>query len=327
MADTPETKDIDTDSMSMEEISSLKGKMTAGEDIAKPEPQPEPTNSGPAPDHDDEEAALAAAEAEPAAETDKGSKTVPHKTFNYANERRKAAERAAQEANERYARLEERTKMLLEAQQQPQTTAAADAPAEEAIPDPDKDPVGAVKWLKSQIEARSKAEAEQREQSERLTQKQQQFQQVYEQVNNDYTAATAADPQVVEAHNALRASVAQELTEVYGYTQQEALKELVRQENQHLINIANSGADVGDYIKKLAKTRGWRPAAPAADPTPTPANNKLEQARQAGASLGTSGGAVANSGKITPDMLADMPEAEFQEYMKKHGSTRGAFAA
>ncbi len=327
MADDVNT-DIDTDNMSMEQLSEMKGKMVAGEDIApvtaEPEPQPEPTN-------DDPEVAAAQTEADAdqhAEAGEQGSKTVPHKTFHYERERRKAAEKLVQDERDRFARLEERTKLLLEAQNKPAAEATTQ-PAEDEIPDPEKDPLAAIKWVRDQIAAKNKTETEQRQTQQRQQQEQRQFQEVFERVNADYSQATQADPTVTEAHNALRRSIGEELIAL-GRTQQQALQELTQIENQHLMYIAQTGQNVGDYIKRLASTRGWKPETPkAAEPAPAQTaqqpNPKLEQARQAGASLGSSGGAVANSGTITPQMLADMPEADFKAYMEKHGSTRRAF--
>lgn len=324
MADLNEPADIDTDNMSMDEIRDLGSKMREGEDVSTPEPAPELSNADPALDHDDPEAALAAAEAEPADEAQKGSKTVPHKTFNYANERRKAAEKEASEAKERYARLEERTRVLLEAQQaQPKP----EAPAQPEIPKFGLDPIGAGQWTQEQIISI----LEERRQTEEKTAAQQREEQEYkaisEPVIRDYEATKQADPTIEEAYNALRKSQGEEMLAM-GYTIPEAQAELARIERDHIKFVGSRGMPIGPYIKALAAARGWAPAAPTPTPTPDPkANDKLEAARKAGASLGSSGGAVANSGTITPDMLADMPEADFQEYMKKHGSTRGAFAA
>lgn len=327
MADENQAAEIDTDNMSMEELSSLKDKMIEGEDIAPApdltaEAQSEPTPVA-EPASEDEEAAQAAA-AEEAAE--KKSETVPHKTFHYERERRKAAEKDAADTRERMARLEERTKLILEGQIKP-AEAKPEAPA---IPDPEKDPLAAIKWVHEQIAAQNKSQAEKTAQEAQQTEQQREWQQTYERVNRDYSMATEADPTVTEAHNALRQSLGAELTEVYGLSQQDALQEMQRIENQHLAHVAQHGLEIGDYIKKLARTRGWRPAEAASVPAAVPAapakpNDKLEQARAAGASLGASGGAVANSGVITPQMLADMPEDEFQAYMNKNGGTRRAF--
>lgn len=320
-----EEDDIDTDSMTMEQITELKGKMEAGESVtseAKPEEIPAPGSEDDTATSD--EADLAAAETTASdAEPDHGSKTVPHKTFHYANERRKAAEKERDEARDRMARLEERTRLLLDEQQQ---QSKPEAKVEEEIPDPDGDPMKVIKWARDEILARKKADADQAATSERQTQEQRVWNETSERVNTAYTQASAADPAIVEAHNAYRQSIGEELLAM-GYTKPQALEEINRVENQHLIHIDQNRLEVGEYIKTLAKARGWRPASPPpAEVPPAAANDKLDKARQAGASLGSSGGAVANTGAITPQMLADMPEDEFRAYMEKNGSTRKAFA-
>lgn len=324
---TPETPE-DIDNMSMEQISELKNGMRGEAETSAEEQEREPVVQQPEPEPtpEDDEAALAAAEADQHEDGGKKSKTVPHKTFNYANERRKNAEKERDEVKERFARLEERTKLLLEAQTKP--AAEPEAPRAEEIPDPDTDPHGAIKWLKAQVDNRNKTEADQRAAQEKQTAEQQEFKADFDAVNASYTAAAAADPTIIEAHSALRQAIGEELMEVYGYTQEQALQELTRQENEHLRNIARGNRDVGQYIKGLAKARGWRPGAAqvAQQPNPAPsAPDKLDKARQAGASLGTSGGAVANTGVVTPAMLADMSDPEFAEYMAKNGGTRKAF--
>lgn len=326
--DTAEAPEIDVDAMSDEDFAAFKSGMMEGEQPAPDEPEPK-TEDNAAPEPQGE--AQAAEDDDDDTEDGEGgenrSETVSFNRFHRTNEKRKEAERKAQEANERAIRLEERLQALIDVQQQAQPKPEQQKKPEDDIPD-DNDPVAIVNWAKKELLARKQREADEAQQRETQTREQQEWERVYNDVNSRYTASAQSDPTIVEAHNALRKSLGEELTEVYGYSQQQALQELQRIENQHIAVVAQNGWEIGDYIKKLARTRGWAPKP--ADPQPDPQKEmqdiaKREEARQASISLGKTGGAAAEIGKVTPSQLAEMSDEEFAAYKEKYGSVVHAF--
>lgn len=322
---TAETPEIDVDAMSDEDFAAFKSGMMEGEQPAPDEPEPKTEDNAPA---EPQSEAQTAEDDDDDTDQPQRSETVSFDRFHRTNERRKAAEKERDEARERAIRMEERMQALLDVQQQAQPKPEQQKKPEDDIPD-DNDPVAIVNWAKKELLARKQREADEAQQRETQTREQQEWERVYNDVNSRYTASAQSDPTIVEAHNALRKSLGEELTEVYGYSQQQALQELQRIENQHIAVVAQNGWDIGDYIKKLARTRGWapKPAEPAA-PDPQremQAIAKREEARQASISLGKTGGAAAEIGKVTPQQLADMSDEEFAAYKEKHGSVVHAF--
>lgn len=316
-ADAPE---IDVDALSDADFTELKGKMRAEQPTDAP-PETKPTAEAPKADKPAPEPA------DDDSEPDGKAETVPHGQFHRERERRKEAERLRAESDERFAKLAQRTQELL-AGQQPQEPQYADEPA---IPDPDVDPHGAIKWLKDTMVERQKREAEQATEARQQTEQQQAFQQAFNKVNADYNSAVTADPSIVDAHAALRTSLKNELL-ANGYPPEQIDNEIVRIENQHLMFVAQTGRKVGDHIKGLASARGWQPkAAPASEinagMTDAQKIAQREETRLASQSLGKGGGEVANTGVMTPQELLDMSDADFAAYKKKHGSVARAFAA
>lgn len=310
--------EIDVDAMDDAQFADLKSKMRE-EPAKEPEKpaEPEPVVDDKATPADDLDLD------EPTADGKK-RETVPHATFHRANERRKAAEAAAQTAQATANKAMERLQALLDAQREPEPDQEDPATA---IPD-DNDPIALLRWTKAEILARKQAEAAQAEASKKEQSERQAFSQMFDKVNADFSSAVAADPSISDAHKALRGSIAAEM-EAIGYSQQEIAKAIIDTENQHLAYIAHNKLEVGPYIKKLAAARGWQAkAAPTLDPpgeTDADRINKREELRLASLSLGKGGGAVVNTGDTTPEQLLDMSDTEFEAYKKKHGSVRRAF--
>lgn len=279
----------------------------------------EPPRKGKAPEGDDED------------DVDPKSDTVPFKTFDRVRHRHKEAE--AETARERTARegierqnavLSQRFTELLQASKP--APEAKEEPAIDLGPDPDEDPVGAVKWMREQ---RAK-EVTERQQQEAQRGQQSQVEQILDKVNNRMEWAISQNPTVLEATNAWRQSVSQELT-VAGYRGKALNDQINRLETQYALYAFQNELPIEDVMVQLATSRGFRPAAKDQGEGETPprdatgkftaaaaAMDKREATKQAAKSLGGSGG-PADIGELTPQMIADMPEEEFKAFKKKYG--------
>lgn len=315
--------EIDVDSLSEAEFSDLKTKIRSEAPVEAPpavkqdEPAPaaQKTEQGaPEPSDDDDTGDELNA--------DGTRKTVPHGQYHRERERRKAAETARMEADQRFAKLAERTQQLLQPQPVPQAQQQ-----EPEIPDADVDPQGAIKWAKEQL----LGIASERKAQQEAEQQQQQVAAVLNSVNARLEQDIAADPTVKDVRLALRKSYGEEYLAM-GYTPQQAVQAVNDLERQHAVFMYQNNIAPGDYLKRLGAARGWTPKAaePANDAgqqTEADRIAKQEQTRIASLSLGKTGGAVVNTGVITPEQLLDMSDEDFDAYKKKHGSVATAFRA
>jgi hypothetical protein len=278
-------------------------------------------------DNEDNEPALAPAK--PGAETK--AKDDPEPEPEPAKEPVKAAEepklvdvRAVQEARaetratkQQMAILEARVNDILAARNAP---AQPEKPAE-AIPDPETDPMGALRWAKEQIAAL--AEARTKETAERTAQQQQQaaWKETVDKVSAEYETAVAADPTIPEAYNKLRESQGKEFLAM-GLTIPQAKAELDKMEQQHIAYAASKNIPIGDYIKNLALARGWQPGAVAAAAPAAPA--KTDIAAVAAAQQRHQSLSDAPGGEIVAPLdakaLANMTDKQFKAWMGKKGN-------
>ena len=281
------------------------------------------------------EAEQPAAEAAPAeAQPEAPSKTIPYERFQEINERRKAAEKTAAELQEKWARLDERSKQLREAQQAAQQQAEAQQRAAER-PDPTVDPVGAELWDTKQAMAQMQSQFQQLQGqfAQQVTGLQQNQQQA--EFNNwvDREAANYAtqDPAYYDKAR-YAASKRMEFWQSLGATP-EMSQELVARESFALAAMARSnGKHFPTIVSGLATGWGWQPqqptqngntATPASSPAPAPtaAQQRLNQVQKGQTVQGLSrvpgaGTEAATTYRnYTPAQIASMTEAEFNAAM------------
>lgn len=192
------------------------------------------------------------------------------------------------------------------------------------MPDENKDPVGAIAWLKKQLIARN--EKEQQEEQERTQQEERTQQQaVYEQrvidtADEVLTHAVEADPEVQEAFEYASAAIMQELANK-GFRGERLQAEF----NKVLVKYSESApADPKAmilYAKRNARYWGWDPGKKFGEqPKPAPKTNQkqpvsrlaqLKKAQETNRSL--SGGGMPGGGELSLDDLAEMSGEELEK--------------
>lgn len=257
--------------------------------------------------------------ADPAQQQEQGNRDekgrfVPHQALHAEREEHKKTRARLEEISERQARLDERWQMLTKAQQEPEKP-------KESIPDPKDDPIAALEWTYEQLRSRQEAEAKQQQEYEQQTQQNQQVQQVVDYVEQNYNQTVQADPDVEAAYNAAFKSYAEEFQHL-GY-RGKALEQVLQQQ---LLNFQWSaaqqmqqGVPIGDFIKNIAKTRGWQAkAADPVDPGKMELTEKLDGIAKAIDASKTLGQATARAGTdaMSAQAIADMPAHEFEAWMK-----------
>jgi hypothetical protein len=228
----------------------------------------------------------------------------------------------AREAKRHAAVLEQRWNDFLTGQksrQQPQEQ----APATPEMPG-DDDPLGQLKWLKERHleQEQSRAEAEQRQQAQAAAQRENE--QVYGIARQQFSEAVQADPSVGAAFEAVKQSVARELS-AFGLTGDALQAEYNRIEAGYVRHAIMNRIPLANYIKGLAAARGWQPggavpgaqAAAAAQPSIDPA--KVAQAQQRHMSLSDAPGGAAPAPMTAKD-LAAMSDKDFNAWMSKRGN-------
>jgi ribosome-binding protein aMBF1 (putative translation factor) len=259
----------------------------------------------------------------PAASPDRPEGYVPQQALAEAR-------REAKEARDRAAVLEDRTNKLLE-----RFYKEAEPPEPEIDfgPDPDTDPVGAVKWMQLQRIAEIKKQHEQEQHRQQETAAERQFRDAFNTVQGKFQAATQARPEVQDAYNSLIKSYAEEL-QVAGWSGPQLAQQMQEIESNHIRYMAQNQIEPAEYIERLAKARGWQgrpsnaPPDPAQPRDPTTGQFVSEAAKAAkiatsqerNGSLSSVPGAPVE--KMTSKEFAALPEEEIWRRLASAGKNR-----
>ncbi|MGE8126611.1 hypothetical protein ACQKQD_06495 [Methylobacterium sp. NPDC080182] len=293
----------------------------ASDGLTPPAAEPAPAAAEPSAAGPETAEPEAAPEAQP---RDEKGKFVPHGALHEERERRKAVEKERDELRERFARGDERLRILSEAMQRPTAAQPVAAPEPVKVPDPAEDIFGYAKHLEQQIEALRTGQTqltESQKKAEETRQAEAARNEVIGFYQQDLRTAIQADASVADAYEHLFAGRVAELT-LFGMDRKDAI-EAVREEEFNLAQTARQrGQSPAAMIAALAKSRGFAPKAPEAAPAPTaaPAETAADKAARAaagqagpGRSLSAAGGQPA--GEITIETLSSMSEADFEKLL------------
>ena len=306
--------------------------------------------------------------AERVAEGD-GEKRVPPKTISYGKYQREqkkkddalaalqarldgAVKETATEREQRL-RLDERTKMLLDAISAKLTVEAkADEPADPE-PDGEDDPIAHAAWTSRELKRTQKIIQDIQtgtKQRDTATAAENEERQVYDTYENDLKREATADPSFAEAFVHLRESRYTELGFIYAgidindkaavdaaltpEQQGKLAQDIQRSFHNEQMLVArealSKGKSPAKVVANLARARGWK--APAAGAVAKPANGAASAKPANGAAKPTVGeelaairegqaasrslsdGGSSSGNDITPERLAAMTEEEFQDF-------------
>lgn len=241
-----------------------------------------------------------------------GKSPVPLAALTKTRNELKEAKKAREDAERRAAILEDRWNMVLAAQQQPQEQ-KTEPPA---IPDPETDPIGALKWMREQVSGITAKSAEQEKQQREGQQRQEAWNRTVATVSKAFNDAAAEDPTVNEAYQAIFASAAGEM-KAMGLSDPEIKAQLTQLENQHISFIASRNLDIPAYVKGLAGARGWKPAEPPKKDEPKPEEqiDKLAKNVEESTSLSAANGAAPTT--LSAQAIADMSPSDFEAWYSK----------
>lgn len=230
------------------------------------------------------------------------SKTVPLEALQEAR-----AE--SREMRERYARLEERTNMML---QQMQSGGKKDEPEAPEEPDWDTDPIARAQLIEKKLQD-FEQQTQQRTQQE---QQDQQWNQAVQYLDQQFNQEAQTDPSVNEAFDFARQSVEKEL-HVYGYQGQHLenqMNTMMRQMTANAYQMAQRGMSVGDFVKQYATTRGWTPQQTAQAAQQKPDIPAMASRQDRHRSLSDASGGEAPQ-KLDAKTLASMSDSEYKKLL------------
>jgi hypothetical protein len=229
--------------------------------------------------------------------------------------KRKQIESNYQALQENFARLEQRTNMILQAM----LGKGEQAPAEEEIPDKATDPVGYMEYLEKRLE---KVET-------RGTEQQQQTQQ-QQQINEWVAAGTAManeirakDPELYDASLTYVVEKRSAELRALGNIPEHKIAETINAEmTAGMINALKQKRNPGEFLLAYAKAGGYvHKPAPKVDPKtgkPVIDLKKTNEAIRKNKTLGQGGKRVDAAGDGLASKLASMNDAEFQEWYAKN---------
>lgn len=254
------------------------------------------------------------------ADENKG-KFVRHGAFHQERERRKAVEKELTDLREKFARGDERLRVITEAMQaRPATQQEPAAEPPKAI-DPKEDIFGAYEQLKAEL-----AELKGGVQQETARQRQErEVGEVIRDYQSDLNRFVQAEPTFADAFRYVMQSRSAEYAAL-GVPEAQIRQALQQDELQVAIQARQAGVSPAERIFQIAKARGFAPkaaeSAPAAAPA-APAETPAQKAERVaagqagpGKSLSAAGGAPA--GEVTFEMLAAMNEADFEKFATKN---------
>lgn len=262
---------------------------------ADPAPEPAPaTDAAPEPPPPQDEA------------PEEHDRRVPLKALQEERQKRAEAERRAAEVERKIAELSARFDQV-----------APKQPEAPPPPDPETDPIGALKYQNEQLR-----ELRTREEQAR-----------YEQELNAvaYRAATEFAAQAPDYRDAYQYAINSRAMELRALgTPDHAIPDILHREEMNLIATAHSnGRNPAEAIYQFAKARGFQapqpaPATMAVAPAPAPVapqpvapNPALQQAKAAVAASASSGGAPAAKGELSVAEISNLKGAAFDAAWNK----------
>jgi hypothetical protein len=310
----------------------------AFDQMAAADAEPWPHNE-PEPEPQAVEQPEAAPAAEPAATDKPQPKHVPLEELLKERKARQAASAAQAELEKKYAadmaRLQERLELLTAAVQQPvaQPAQPAVAEAEAPVPDPERDPMGYVRWNLDRIARQHEQVAQRVAQVEQFAQHGQQQNQQQQQIQalvNWGQAQEAAfaqqQPDYQQAIAHLRATRARELAAV-GITAPAEVNAAIAQDSLGLARMAQQrGVNFGRALYDMALARGYTPPVASEQPSAPAVDPVARATRGADMAAGLPSG-TAPRGEPTAQALANMSEAQFAAYLAKVGKNPTAIRA
>ena len=283
--------------------------VAAAEAADAPASTPEPVAAEPVPEPAPAvEAAPETSQPEPEA-TEEHDRRVPLKALQEERQKRAEYERKLADYERQMAEMKawaEQVQQKIAPQQQ------------EAEPDPETDPIGALKAAHAQLRRMQEMTAQQQREAE-----------LNAIAYNSATQFQQSAPDYSDAYRYAINSRAQELIALGA--DQQSIPQILKREELSLIDTAvRAGRNPAEAIYQFAKARGYQgktaaPVAPVAPVAPAAPNPALQQQKAAVAASATSGGAPASKGELSDAEFVNLKGAAFDAaWNKKFGGNKSS---
>ncbi len=245
-------------------------------------------------------------------------KFVPHAALHKERERRKSTEQELNTYRERMARAEERLAVLNEVLTQPTAPQTQTGPAQEEVPDPEKDIFAYVKHLEkklSGLEQTTQKTAEERQREQSLNQLQSAY-------AADAQKFMAEKPDFRDAYGYIANSRARELAAL-GYSQDQIRQQLTYEETNIVAQAFQQRRSPSAVLYEQAIARGYTPKQAAAAAQSVNPGQRLDNVARGQATQKSLSGAGGSAGEgLTIEALASMSDDEFAATAAKIGKSK-----
>ncbi len=245
-------------------------------------------------------------------------KFVPHAALHKERERRKSTEQELNTYRERMARAEERLAVLNEVLTQPTAPQTQTGPAQEEVPDPEKDIFAYVKHLEKKLSGL--------EQTTQKTVEERQREQSLNQLQSAYAADAqrfmTEKPDFKDAYGYIANSRARELAAL-GYSQDQIRQQLTYEETNIVAQAFQQKRSPSAVLYEQAIARGYTPkqaAAAAQSINPAQRLDNVARGQATQKSLSGTGGSAGEG--LTIEALASMSDEEFAATAAKIGKSK-----
>ena len=236
---------------------------------------------------------------------EKQEKFVPHQALHEERERRKQAQREAEQLRQNQAVLNDRVNQLWGVVQQPSQPQFRD-------PDKDPDPLEAMKHNQQLLAKQAHEAAVWRQQQEQRAMQQDGVRRLAAWGAAQAQEYARENPDFQPAYEHLRGMRAAEL-QAMGFAGEELAAALWEDEMRLFDRCGRSGRNPAEVAFEMARAVGWQPKAKE---KPT-AEQKIESLQKGAGAAKTLGGGGAQFGMPTPEQIANMGEEEFNELKEK----------
>lgn len=197
-------------------------------------------------------------------------------------------------------------------------------PPEDAMPDPDKDAMGALKYLLKKQQEIGEFTTQTRQDQERavavkgIMGEAGRLEAEYLKQQPDYDSATGASPTYNEASAFLLTMRRSELQATGAYNPMQ-IQQIVTQEAIGLAAQAlQNGKNPGEVVMNVAKARGFAPKPKQAAETEEEKIARIAKGQEQGFSLGQAAGSKApNNSKLDAKTIVNMPDDQFTALLEK----------